>query len=210
MSHWTELRSLTLAGIAHRCTQETDLFFQRRSYDPQYCFELFRRALEDEEASAWLAIDQQYRQLILRWGCDCAPDLPRAEVEQAVTATLPKFWQSLTRSTEPLTRRFTHVGAVLKYLKQCTVSVLLDYKRQLQRTERIRQRLESDDQILPFYQETEQELATRIEQEQLLPIWNSCNFIRLLFTIPKEIHFSFQKQSEVLVESFAPKMAMLL
>jgi DNA-directed RNA polymerase specialized sigma24 family protein len=159
------LHRLSTKAIIQGCQDESA---QPRTQETGYCFELFRRALEEQAQDAWLAIDEQYRQLILRWGSDYAPDLPRAEIEQVAPEALPKFWQSLTKSAVPLTRRFSHIGALLKYLKQCTMSVLYDYKRQLQRTERIRQRLESDDQILPFYQETEQELATRIEQEQLL------------------------------------------
>ena len=59
-------------------------------------------------------------------------------------------------------------GAVLKYLKQCTFSIVADYRRQLQRIDRIRQRLELAEQPLPKSQEQEQELSTRLDQEQLL------------------------------------------
>jgi hypothetical protein len=156
---------LSTEAIIQGCQTEAA---QPRAEESGYCFELFRRALEDQEAVAWTAIDQQYRQLILRWGCECAPDIPRAEVEEIVTAALPKFWQSLTRSTDPLTRRFAHVGAVLKYLKQCTVSVLLDYKRQLRRAERLRQRLVSADHLLTPQVTTEQDFSDRLDQEQLL------------------------------------------
>jgi hypothetical protein len=38
MPHSTDLQALTLSGIVHRCTNETELFFQRRTYDPRYCF----------------------------------------------------------------------------------------------------------------------------------------------------------------------------
>jgi DNA-directed RNA polymerase specialized sigma24 family protein len=156
---------LSTKAIIEGCQAEAA---QPRAEESGYCFELFRRALEEEEPAAWLAIDQQYRQLILHWGQDCAPDLPRQEVEQVVTATLPKFWQSLTRSAEPLTGRFVHVGAILKYLKQCTVSVLLDYRRQLKRRERLRQRLESEAVPVAGQDSTEEALTERLAQEQLL------------------------------------------
>jgi hypothetical protein len=156
---------LSTDAIIQGCQAEAA---QPRAEESGYCFELFRRALEEGETSAWLAIDQQYRQLILHWGQDCAPDLPRQEVERAVTATLPKFWQSLTRSAEPLTRRFVHVGAILKYLKQCTVSVLLDHRRQLERRERLRQRLESESYPVAGQDSTEEALTERLAQEQLL------------------------------------------
>ena len=123
-------KELSTEAIIQGCQTEAA---QPRAEESGFCFELFRRALEEQEPAAWTAIDQQYRQLILRWGCDCAPDLARSEIEEVVISAFPRFWQSLTRSTDPLTRRFAHIGAVLKYLKQCTVSTLLDYKRQIQK-----------------------------------------------------------------------------
>ena len=43
----------TIAGLAHRCRQETDLFFRRLENDERYCFELFRRAIETKNEQAW-------------------------------------------------------------------------------------------------------------------------------------------------------------
>ena len=59
--------------------------------------ELFRRALEEEESAAWLAIDEQYRQLIIHWGSDCAPDLPREEVEQVGFGDEARGWRAWDR-----------------------------------------------------------------------------------------------------------------
>lgn len=165
MSNQNGLNRLSIDAIIEGCQAEAS---QPRDQESGYCFELFRRALEDEEPAAWLAIDAQYRQLLLRWGSDYAPDLPQEEIERIVPDALPKFWQSLTKSTVPLINRFAHIGALLKYLKQCTFSVLIDYRRQLQRSDRIRQRLEMVEQALPVSQEAEQELVERLEQEQLL------------------------------------------
>ncbi len=159
------LQRLSTEAIIQGCQAEST---QPRAEESGYCFELFRRALEEQEASAWLALDAQYRQLILRWGRDYAPDLPREEIEQIAPDALPKFWQSLTNSAEPLTERFAHIGAVLKYLKQCTFSIVADYRRQLQRIDRIKQRLELAEQPIPKSQEQEQELSIRLDQEQLL------------------------------------------
>jgi len=165
MSNQDRLNHLSIDAIIEGCQTEAT---QPRDQESGYCFELFRRALEDEEPTAWLAIDAQYRQLIMRWGSDYAPDLPTEEIARIVPDALPKFWQSLTKSTVPLIDRFAHIGALLKYLKQCTSSVLIDYRRQFQRRERIRQRLELANQTLSISQEDEQELVDRLEQEQLL------------------------------------------
>jgi DNA-directed RNA polymerase specialized sigma24 family protein len=146
-------KELSTEAIVQGCQAEAT---RPRTEESGYCFELFRRALEEEEPAAWLAIERQYRQLILRWGCDCAPDMPSQEVEQTVTAVWLRFWQALAHPTEPFTRRFGHIGAVLSYLKQCTASVLLDHKRH-------RQRLDATTYTLPVQDATE-----RLEQEQLL------------------------------------------
>lgn len=159
------LNHLSTNAIIEGCQAEAN---RPRDQESGYCFELFRRALEDEEPTAWLAIDAQYRQLILRWGSDYAPDLPTEEIERIVPDALPKFWQSLTKSKDPLIDRFAHIGALLKYLKQCTFSVLMDYRRQFQRSERIKKRLEMTEPVLTVSQEDEQAVVDRLEQEQLL------------------------------------------
>ena len=53
MSDQVDLHTLALASIAHRCTRETEAFFQRRAHDPAYCYELFRRAIVDRCQPAW-------------------------------------------------------------------------------------------------------------------------------------------------------------
>jgi ribosomal protein S17E len=89
-------------------------------------------------------------------------------VEEIAPEALPKFWQTLTRSSTPLAERFAHVGALLKYLKRCTISIFRERERRIQRRERIRQRLESTNQDIPVQTESEEELLTRIDQEKLL------------------------------------------
>ena len=53
VTYQIDLQDLTLAGVAHRCARETELFFQRQSYDPRYCCELFRRAIVDRDQGTW-------------------------------------------------------------------------------------------------------------------------------------------------------------
>ena len=158
------LRHLTLKTVIEGCQSESG---QSRAKETGYCFELFRRALEDQEQAAWQAIDQQYRHLILHWMYSCSPNLPREEIDEIFPETLPKFWRILTKSTVPLAERFAHIGAILKYLKQCAISVLRDHERRLQRRERIRIHLETVGNVSSQV-EIEQDLLTRIDQEKLL------------------------------------------
>ena len=62
-----DLATLSIAGLAHRCAQETDLFFRRLSYDPAYCFELFRRAILEGNQRAHECIYTQYQPLVAGW-----------------------------------------------------------------------------------------------------------------------------------------------
>jgi hypothetical protein len=62
-----ELQLLTLAGVAHRCAQETDRFFRDERYDPRYCFELFRRAILHHNERAWQLVYAPYQPLVAGW-----------------------------------------------------------------------------------------------------------------------------------------------
>jgi hypothetical protein len=176
------LHQLDLDEIVQGCQLEAG---QPRSQEQGYCFELFRRAVEEQEQAAWLAIDEQYRYLIHQWLYDCSPDLPRQAVEEIAPETWPRFWQALARPGVPFSDRFAHVGAILKYLKQCTISVFREYERRIWRREQVRQRLDSDGrQALSARIVTEDELLTRIDQERLLQQVQA--WIRTCVTDPQE------------------------
>jgi hypothetical protein len=94
--------------------------------------------------------------------------LSRQQVEEIAPEAWPKFWQALTRSGVPISERFAHVGAVLKYLKQCTISAFREYERRVWRREQIQQRLNVDGRGMLAQIESEEDLLTRIDQERQL------------------------------------------
>jgi RNA polymerase sigma factor (sigma-70 family) len=159
------LRQMNLDEIIQGCRFEAGL---PRSQETGYCLELFRRAVEEQEQMAWSAIDDQYKGLMLRWLSDCAPELPRQEAEDIAPEAWRKFWQALTRSNVPLTDRFAHVGALLKYLKQCTLSVFYEQQRRLRRHEQVNQPLSPEQQAVLACHESEEELLARLDRETLL------------------------------------------
>jgi RNA polymerase sigma factor (sigma-70 family) len=159
------LRQMNLDEIIQGCRFEAGL---PRGQETGYCLELFRRAVEEQEQMAWLAIDDQYKGLILRWLNNCSPELPRQEVEDIAPEAWRKFWQALTRSNVPLTDRFAHVGALLKYLKQCTLSVFYEQQRRQRRHEQVNQPLPPEEQAFSPCHESEEELLTRLDRETLL------------------------------------------
>jgi len=67
MIETVDIRSLTVAGIAHRCGKETHRFFLRQDYDPRYCFDLFRRAIVEGNQEAHGCLYTQYLPLVSGW-----------------------------------------------------------------------------------------------------------------------------------------------
>jgi DNA-directed RNA polymerase specialized sigma24 family protein len=131
MSLHTDISLLTLAGIAHRCSQETALFFQRQSYDPRYCFELFRRAIVGHDQRAWELIYAQYRPLVAGWveRHSAFPDSGE-EAQYFVNRAFEKMWAALNSDKFS---RFSDLGSLLRYLQMCVHSVILDQVRVAER-----------------------------------------------------------------------------
>jgi DNA-directed RNA polymerase specialized sigma24 family protein len=132
MSHQADLRLLTLAGVAHRCTQETALFFQRQSYDPRYCFELFRRAITDRDQHAWELVYAQYRSLVTGWveRHSAFPDSGE-EIQYFVNRAFEKMWVALTPDKFS---HFSDLKSLLRYLQMCVHSAILDQVRLAERS----------------------------------------------------------------------------
>jgi RNA polymerase sigma factor (sigma-70 family) len=131
---------LSSEEVARRCREEAG---RHREQEVGYCFELFRRALETQDEWAWRAIQEQYRNLILNWLQTAAHyRLAAEEAEDLLQNTLEKFWRTLgNRRQAAIGERFAHIGALLKYLRQCAVTAHLDARRQTRRWERINQTL---------------------------------------------------------------------
>lgn len=127
MSHQTDLRLLTLVGVAHRCAHETELFFQRQGYDPRYCFELFRRAIMGRNQRAWELVYAQYRPLVAGW-VERHSAFPASgeEVQYFVNRAFEKMWVALTPGKFS---QFSNLKSLLRYLQMCVHSVILDQVR---------------------------------------------------------------------------------
>jgi DNA-directed RNA polymerase specialized sigma24 family protein len=122
-----DLNALTLAGLTHRCAQETESFFQRNAYDPAFCFELFRRAILERNQRAYECLYTQYRPMVAGW-VERHPSYPGAgeEVQYFVNRSFEKLWHALTPEKF---QRFPNLKALLSYLKLCTHSVVIDHAR---------------------------------------------------------------------------------
>ncbi|MBI3243093.1 MAG: sigma-70 family RNA polymerase sigma factor [Chloroflexi bacterium] len=118
---------LTLAELVDHCAQETERFFHGQAYDPQYCFELFQRAILEEDQLAWEAIHVQYQTLVIGWvkhqrGFATSGE----EAQYFVNRAFEKIWVALTPEKF---ERFSDLGALLHYLKLCVHSAIVDHNR---------------------------------------------------------------------------------
>jgi hypothetical protein len=133
MTHENELKHMAVESLAQRCAQETNQYFKRKDNDTSYCFELFRRAIEEANPIAWDVICVQYQALVSGWvskhhGFSTSGE----EVEYFVNGAFGKI--SGTLSPDRF-QSFTDLGALLRYLKMCVHSVITDYNRILEFTE---------------------------------------------------------------------------
>lgn len=127
MSHADELQRLTLGGLAHRCTRETERFFRDESYDPRYCFELFRRAILDRNERAWELVYRQYCPLVISW-VERHSALPASdeETQYFVNRAFEKMWSAVPPEKFD---RFPNLKSLLRYLQMCVHSAIVDEVR---------------------------------------------------------------------------------
>jgi DNA-directed RNA polymerase specialized sigma24 family protein len=123
----------TLTELIRQCALETDRFFNGQSFDSQYCFELFRKAILEHDPLAWEAVYTQYHPLVGKWvvqhpGFETSGE----ELQYFVNRAFEKLWAALAPEKF---RGFTELGSLLRYLKMCVHSVISDYRRSLEQSE---------------------------------------------------------------------------
>jgi hypothetical protein len=119
--------SWNLFDLRQRCAEESQLFYQGKDHDPRFCFELFRRAIRDQDQQAWEYVYQQYRPLVAGWvEKHTLFSKLSEEKEYFVNRTYEKMWKSLTPDKF---LRFSALKALLHYLKMCVASVMIDHAR---------------------------------------------------------------------------------
>ncbi len=124
-----ELRRMSLAEVARLCREETAKFLHRLPSRDEFCYELFRRAVGERDQEAWDAVFAQYRGVVLAWVRQHpAGSVVREDDEYWVNRSFERFWSAVGSERFVL---FPNLAAVLRYLKMCAHSVLLDAVRAL-------------------------------------------------------------------------------
>lgn len=122
-----EINRLAVDELAQKCRQETNNYYKHHAHDDRYCFELFRRAIQEQDHSAWGVICIQYQSLVTGWvsqhpGFESSGE----EVEYFVNGAFGKISGTLSPEKFP---SFSDLGYLLRYLKMCVHSVISDYNR---------------------------------------------------------------------------------
>lgn len=127
MSFEAGVQQMPLDALAQRCNQETDRYLKQKVNDTRYCFELFRRAFQDGSAAAWDFICRQYQALVMGWVTKhSAFASTREDPEYFVNGVFGKISGTMTAEKFG---GFSDLGYLLRYLKMCVHSVIMDYTR---------------------------------------------------------------------------------
>jgi DNA-directed RNA polymerase specialized sigma24 family protein len=161
----TDLQSLTLAGVRHRCAQETDRFFSRREHDPRFCFELFRRAILQRDELAWEFVYAQYRPLVTRWiERHPALSISGEEAQFFLNRTFEKMWRGLTPEKFAT---FDDLKSILRYFQMCAHSVVIDFLRRKEQ-KALQDSVDEADQVLVSGETAvEEQLTIELEKQKL-------------------------------------------
>jgi DNA-directed RNA polymerase specialized sigma24 family protein len=158
-------RQVDLKQLIRLCHEESH---QERQEEVGYCFELFRRALANDDQVAWEAIQKQYHGLVLSWLRRAAGDLLASTEDDDLTQTIfAKFWVSLRHKEGLLSDSFPHIGALLKYLNRCALTTFLDFQTKRQRRAKLQKRLVQEVSV-NVYADPIPKLVESLQQEEKL------------------------------------------
>lgn len=118
---------MSLVELTGRCRDETEKFLRREGSHDAYCHEIFRRAICDRDGLAWDAVFTQYQGMVLSW-IRRHPVSASMHEDDAywVNRTFERFWTAVGPERFG---DFPGMAALLRYLKLCGHSVLLDEVR---------------------------------------------------------------------------------
>ena len=122
-----ELPKLSIAGLAHRCSRETERFYRGLLYDERYCFEIFRRAILSQNERAWSLLVQQYTPQVTAWveRCESFTAVDEAR-DYFVNQAFARFWRAFNRDPHKI-HKFDSLNKLLQYLKLCAYSSVKEH-----------------------------------------------------------------------------------
>lgn len=139
---------LPLPELEEACRQESLLFQRRQPTDGRFGLELFRRALEEHSEPAWEALLRVYGDLTAHW-VRSHPNFYYTLEEEAyfVNRAFERLWRNVAESPGKF-RRFPNLSALLRFVKLCVHSAVVD-----------------DGPPLPAWQASDPELTTTAAED---------------------------------------------
>ena len=117
---------LCLQELITACWKETARFRCDEPYRDDVCRELLRRGLCQRDEQAWEAIVAIYRGMVLTWIRQHPAYVASDDEEDCLNSTFERFWRAVGPDRFQF---FTSTASLLRYLKMCVHSVLLDEVR---------------------------------------------------------------------------------
>jgi hypothetical protein len=154
---------LSLLELARRCREETLRFLRGEEREDAFCFEIFERAVVARDNAAWEAIVAQYRGIVVAYVVQHTAAAMLHETDDYwVNRAFQRFWGAVGPERFG---QFPDLPALLKYLKLCVHSVLLDEVRARRAAS-----LTSLDEVpesMPSKSDAEQGVLAKLAGEQL-------------------------------------------
>lgn len=128
-----DIQSIATPEVAALCRQEQE----KAISDDRYCFELFCRALDSNDALAWQAVEAQFSGLIGQWCRQKAAVHGLYDISAEDQADIVHdAWELFIKHIQPhlpISKSFPHIGAVLSFLKKWSHIATFNYKRRYER-----------------------------------------------------------------------------
>jgi DNA-directed RNA polymerase specialized sigma24 family protein len=159
----SRVADLGVFELARRCREETLRFLRGEDRDDTFCFEVFARAVVHRDDDAWEAVVAQYRGIVLAYvGQHTATAMLHESDDYWVNRAFQRFWSAVGPDRFD---KFPDLAALLKYLKLCVHSVLLDEVRS--RRAASLSSLDEVPETLPASADAEHNIIGKLSGEQL-------------------------------------------
>ena len=118
-----ELEKVPITGLAERCRQETEKYFQKKKNNSCYCYVLFNKAFNENSDKALNFIYAIYRPLVISW-------IQGHPYRKKITSTEEElFFDSMSQFIFAIKQRsmknFPSLSHILSYLHKCVHSVII-------------------------------------------------------------------------------------
>lgn len=185
---------LPIDTLAQRCAEETEKYRYQQPSDPQYCFELFRRALAEESSDAFTMIYQIYERQVAAWAYSHPRFAETGESpEYFVGGAMRSFYFGVRGAKFA---NFNSLSALLGYVKTCVHTSIMQYLREQRRYQSL-----SIDKVLGIAETPD--LTQPLEAGDLwaqilslLPAPEDQHLAHCAFTLglkPRQIHAAYPK-----------------